>query len=333
MNGIEHVNKKIQIKSFPRIHITLIGMNDDGYRINGGVGFSISTPSLNCTFHESANFEIFDDRILKFSIIEKNRLILVLSEAKIKYNIVKSISCKIIGEVIPHYGLGSNTIVYLSCIEALFILNDIPYDNNLIVELSKRGGTSGIGMNTYFEGGFVFDLGLKNNAQHFCPSSVADRKGLLPLVVRKCKSPRWKIGVCVPLFIANKSEQEEIEFFKSNCPIDKTFVDEILYEVLFGVTSAIIEEDYDAFCESINKIQNSQWKLLERFIYGIELFKLEKAIKNFGADCLGMTSLGPTLFFLGENIEGIIKNISLEFPETICYTSSFNNQGREICYD
>lgn len=333
MSGIEHVNKKLQIKSFSRIHITLIGMNDDGYRINGGVGFSISTPSLNCTFQESANFEIFDDRILKFSELEKSRLVFILSEVKNNYNILKSISCNIIGDVLPHYGLGSNTIIYLSCIEALLIVNDISYDYNLIVALSKRGGTSGIGINTYFDGGFVFDLGIKNNLQHLCPSSIADRKGSLPLLIKKCESPKWPIGVCIPKYISNKSEQEEIDFFKSNCPIDKVYIERILYEVLFGVTSAVIEVDYIAFCESVNAIQISQWKLLERSIYGSELFKLEKAIKSFGADCVGMTSLGPTLFFLGENIERINKNISLEFPETICYVSSFNNHGREICYD
>ena len=36
--------KSITITTHPRIHITLIGMNNNGYRRHGGIGFSISDP-------------------------------------------------------------------------------------------------------------------------------------------------------------------------------------------------------------------------------------------------------------------------------------------------
>ena len=46
-----------------------------------------------------------------------------------------------------------------------------------------------------------------------------------------------------------------------------------------------------------------------------------------------MSSLGPMLFFMGENLDQIISNINKEFPTAVCYKSYFNNQGRIVSYD
>lgn len=332
MNGIEQPNMEIKIKTFPRIHLTLIGMNNDGYRINGGIGFSISNPTLNLCFNESEKIDIIDLRTLKFTEFEKEKLISIITKSIIKYEFKKSIRCIIQGNVLPHYGLGSNTSIYLSCLEALFIFNNYEYTNNTIISASNRGGTSGIGINTYFDGGFVFDVGIDKHEQIFHPSSIANRNGKIPLILNKSELPNWEIGICIHN-ISNKSEQEEVDFFKSCCPIDKSFVEEILYEAVYGITSSILEKNYTVFCKSVNAIQLTKWKSLERSIYGNELYNMENKIKSFGADCVGMSSLGPLLFFMGQNLNEIISNINKEFSTSNCYTASFNNQGRIVGYD
>ena len=333
MNGLKLSNKIIRITSFPRIHITLIGMNNDGYRINGGVGFSISAPKIDVYVEESKNVKIIDERELGLTEQEKTRLQHVLTNSINGFGLKKRIKCIIQGNVLPHYGFGSNTSIYMSCLEALFIINEIKYGNEDIVTSSKRGGTSGIGINTYFEGGFIFDVGIKNDNQLFTPSSIADRNGKTPLVIHKCKLPDWKIGICIPKYIQHKSEQEEIEFFKTHCPIENSSIENVLYEAVYGITSSIIESDYDVFCKSINKIQLAKWNYLQRLLYGEALIELEQIIKSFGTDCVGMSSLGPMLFFTGNDVKSIIDKVIRSVPETICYSTSFNNQGRIINYD
>ncbi len=323
---------KLRIQTFPRIHLTLIGMNDDGYRINGGIGFSISNPSLDLCFVESESVEINDHRVFKFTEAEREKLISIINKSIEQYKFKKSINCQIKGEVFPHYGLGSNTSIYLACLEALFIFNDFKYTSNILIAASNRGGTSGIGINTYFNGGFVFDLGIDKQNQKFEPSSIVRREGVLPLVLKKLILPNWQIGICFQN-ISNKSEQEEIEFFKSCCPIDKSSVEEILYEAVYGITASLLDENYTVFCTAVNVIQSTKWKSLERSIYGNELYELEKMIRSYGADCVGMSSLGPMLFFMGENLEQIILNINKDFPTAVCYKSYFNNQGRVVYYD
>ena len=197
---------------------------------------------------------------------------------------------------------------------------------------SKRGGTSGIGINTYFDGGFILDVGIKKENDTFMPDSIAERKGKIPLIIKNINLPDWKVGICIPKFIKNKTEDEEKEFFKQSCPIEKKYILDILYESLYGVTSSIIEKDYNVFCESINKIQNTRWKYLERNLYGKELLNLEKIIYQSGADCVGMSSLGPTLYFLGENINRITNNLKDYNNSVECFSTIMNNQGRKVLY-
>ena len=332
MNGKLQMGRELLIKSFPRIHITLIGMNDNGYRINGGIGFSIDTPAMIFDFGSSEGIEITDKRRRKFTEEELNRLQITLKNVRKQKKFVIGMSCTIESEILPHFGLGSNTTIYLSCIEALFLLNDVTYTREEIISLSTRGGTSGIGINTYFDGGFIFDVGIKNENDALEPSSIADRKGRKPLVIYRGKLPDWKVGICIPKDLRGKSEQEEIVFFDKYCPIEKTYVGDILYESIYGITSAIIEYDYNVFCKSINAIQQTRWKYLERSLYGIEIIELEQKIRQLGADCVGMSSLGPSLFFLGENIDKIIASLREEMMGIECYSSKLNNQGRLITY-
>jgi len=327
------MNKQLIIKSFPRIHITLIGMNNNSYRINGGIGFSIDTPITNSHFKLSKDIEIQDKREKKFTQDEQEKLINTIESVKNDNKMNNGITCIIESDIFPHYGLGSNTSIYLSCIEALFLLNEVTYDNSKIISLSTRGGTSGIGINTYFDGGYVFDIGIKNERDLLVPSSIANRNGKKPLVIYKGETPNWEIGICIPHYLNNKSEQEEKDFFSKYCPIGKKYINDILYESVYGITSAIIERDYKVFCQSINAIQKTRWKHLERSLYGKALLKLEKKIMQLGADCVGMSSLGPSLFFLSDNIINIINELKHDKSNLQCYISKMNNQGRLIIND
>ena len=141
----------LRIKAFPRIHVSLIGMNRDGYRINGGIGFSISSPTLDVVFAASDSIEVVDKREYGFTHDELKRLVDHLRRVAVQEHLDVGIRCEI-GESIvrSHIGFGSNSMIYLSCIEALFLINHRDYDEKEIIRLSGRGGASGIGINTYF---------------------------------------------------------------------------------------------------------------------------------------------------------------------------------------
>lgn len=325
----------LRIKAFPRIHVSLIGMNNDGYRLNGGVGFSIASPTLEVSFEPSDTINVIDKRDHGFTLCELEKLKRQLNNVVLKEKFVIAFHCIIHeGMIQSHVGFGSNSMIYLSCVEALFILNQRGYNNQDVIALSGRGGASGIGINTYFKGGFIFDAGISNRGQKsLAPSSVfvggVVRK---PLLLKELRLPQWNLGICLPPIVP-KSEDEERAFFQENCPIDKNAVESILYEAVYGVTSSLMEEDLNTFCKSIDVIQQTKWKLLERSLYGKELMLVESIIRKAGARCVGMSSLGPILYFFGDDIDNIIGQAKKEMPLCVCFKTSFNNSSRVVEHD
>lgn len=320
----------LKIKAFPRIHISLIGMNNDGYRLNGGIGFSIAFPTLDMGFEYSDLIQVIDMREHGFIHDELDRLKNHLVNVMIKKKFNTGLRCVICdGLVQSHVGFGSNSIIYLSCIEALFIMNKRSYNEQDVIALSGRGGTSGIGINTYFRGGFVFDVGVSSHGQRgLAPSSAfMDRIEDKPLLMKSVTLPKWQLGICIPP-LEHKTEEEEKEFFQKNCPINKDAVEKVLYEAVYGITSSLMEDNFDVFCKSIDAIQQTKWKSLEKNLYGNELITAESIIRRAGAQCVGMSSLGPLLYFFGNDIDVIVRKVKMEVPSCICLKTTFNNSTR-----
>ena len=315
--------------------MSLIGMNSDGYRINGGIGFSISSPTLNMSYEPSDSISINDRRSQGFTSVELTRLKNHLIQVTFTEHFDIGFSCVIEnGLISSHIGLGSSTLIYLSCIEALFIINNRNYAQETIIELSGRGGTSGIGINTYFKGGFIFDVGIKNlgNGLLSPSSTFIDSSRPKPLLMNHFQLPSWDLGICIPQ-IEHKTEEDEKLFFENYCPIGKKSVEQILYEAVYGVSASLIENDYYVFCQSINTIQHTRWKQLERDLYGSELRAVEEVIEAAGANCVGMSSFGPMLYFFGGNLYSIVEIVKHNIPHCTCFISSFNNSARILEYD
>ena len=322
----------IHIYTYPRIHFSLIGMSNEGYRINGGAGCSISGPLIDCYFMLSSSLQIVDRRACPLSTEELNKLTKTIETCSIKYCLKNIYKCVINSDtVFPHVGFGSNTMIYLSCIEALFILNGIEYTHEDVVTNSTRGGTSGVGIYTYFHGGFSADLGIKNTDGVLRPSSLGSRNSY-PLQLCGFQIPQWTIGIMIPVNISNKTEKQEIVFFKRSTPIPLNDVKSILYEIIYGVIGALKETNFLVFCDAVNNLQSTKWKKLEWGIYGQELLDIERSIKEAGAIAVGMSSLGPMLYFLGNDIPSTIDQLRKVYTDSIFIETKFNNNAREIVY-
>ena len=307
-------------------------MNKDGYRLNGGIGFSISSPTLDISFDESDTIIIIDKRIHGFAKDELNRLNSHINHVSENQEFEKKFICVINESIIQsHVGFGSNSMIFLACVEALFILNQRDYTEKDVIALSGRGGTSGIGINTYFRGGFVFDTGVTNQGlrAHAPSSTFVSTECQQPLLMKSIELPLWDLGICIPQIVP-KTEEDEKRFFQRNCPIEKSDVEKILYDVVYGVTSSLLENDFKAFCESINAIQQTKWKSLERNLYGETIIEAENTIRKNGARCVGMSSLGPMLYFFGDDIENSVERVSQEMPQCVCFKTTFNNLSRIV---
>ncbi|NTF64922.1 beta-ribofuranosylaminobenzene 5'-phosphate synthase family protein [Rhizobium rhizogenes] len=291
----------IEIRVPSRVAVSLIGLSDDGYRINGGVGWALDTPSLVLKAHASANLNIVDRRLTPLENSELASLLQLLKQVSAMASLTVAVTLEISGDLHPHRGQGGGTALRLAALESLFCLNNVEISRSELVQASVRGGTSGIGVRTYFDGGFVFDIGHKSSERP--KPSHAWEKPNQPLNLLRLEMPLWKMGMCTPFWLPAISHEEEKAFFKSVLPVPHSDVKDVLYHIVCGTLAAVAEGDLETFAVSIDAIQRTIWKAAEWSRYGEQLTQVATELRDAGARGIGMSSLGPSLYFDATHLE------------------------------
>jgi beta-ribofuranosylaminobenzene 5'-phosphate synthase len=307
-------------------------MQENGLRINGGIGFAAQSPYVNVSAEDSSSFEVKDERGHGFDAKSEKRLLASLGALKEKYEFAQAVSITISGNAYSHYGFGTGTAIRLACLEALMLVNDHPVSKGELIRLSGRGGTSGIGIHTYFHGGLVLDLGRKNDGKAHIPSSQAKGKLSTPLLLQQVAMPEWEIGICIPSHIKALTEKEEKTFFAKTCPIPEAEAHKAMYHAVAGVYAAVQEHDKTVFEASIKALQECAWKKAERQMHGEPLSELESQLYEMGATAVGMSSLGPSLFFLADDMDAVIGKMQDVIPNCEFIKTKPANSGRVINY-
>ena len=324
--------KTLKVVVRPRLHLGLISMHKGGIRKNGGIGFSVQKPCGTLSMSKSGTFSFEDQRTIPLDAVEARQLHDMVESVSKKYSLDPRVHVTLDGDLRTHVGMGSGTVIRLGVLEGLFRANERRISMAELIRISKRGGTSGIGINAYFSGGMVLDLGVPNNNDEFVPSSLAIEP-LVPCSFPIVEMPDWPLCVCVPRAVPTKSQHEEIEFFARATPISAVESYKAAYEAIFGVYAAVVERDFGAFCKSVVALQKTKWKLQEWKEYGSDLRDIETKLRELGAAAVGMSSLGPMLYCFGER--SILENISREMKMlNCCVTLTMpHNSGREILFE
>ena len=321
---------QLRIITFPRLHLTLLAMNSGEYRINGGIGFSVGAPACEFVFSVAADFLFEDHRTDPLSGHELDHLYSILQTERQRQGFSDAITVSIRGEMRTHSGFGSGTAISLACLEALHLMNGSTPTEETLISASGRGGTSGVGIHTYFSGGCVFDLGRRGGV-HAPSHRIANAQA--PLVVDHLLMPAWDIGLCIPSTIPHKTQAEEQAFFDKTCPLSDSAVYETVYHTLFGLYAAIREADRLTFCRALRAVQDCAWKKAERNEYGTALAEIEHALYACGADAVGMSSLGPSLFFLADDVSAVVDDMRKIRPDCECMLTHPVNHGRSVRFD
>ena len=229
--------KRIVVEVSPRIHLGLISMHSEAPRKNGGIGFSIADPTATVIIQAADRLCIEDNRTFPFERYEIEEFLESLKLICSKDNLVQPVHIAINGSMRTHVGMGSGTAIKLAVIEGLYGINGSSLTQSELVNRSGRGGTSGVGVTTYFSGKLVFDLGVVNDGAPIVPSSRAIRTRA-PLVLSAVEMPTWHLCLCVPNSIRPKTQKEEAEFFERTTPLGSDASYEASYEALFGIYSS-----------------------------------------------------------------------------------------------
>lgn len=289
------VSHMIKINTPSRLHITLIDMNASIGRIDGGIGLTLDEPVISISAEKWDVLEI----IGKNEHLERMRTTTtkLLPEGK-------GIRIRIEKDYPSHIGLGSGT---QSALAAGMAVNKIYNLGLSVYEIAKkagRGGTSGIGTAAFESGGFILDGGHKFSEKKAFLPSAASKLPPAPVLLR-LDFPDWDIVVAIPPK-KGASLEKEVNIFQKECPLPLHEVEMLSHIILMQLLPAIVEEDIVTFGKSINRIQNIGFKKREVKLQP-DSAELMQVLRDSGAYGAGMSSFGPAVYAIGDDIENLRK--------------------------
>ena len=155
--------KKVIVDSPARLHLGFYGINKDLDYSFGSIGLAIN-----------AFRTIVSAKYTRKSQSSLNNVKLhQINQILMKKNINKNYVLEIIKSPPKHIGLGSGTQLSLCFIHAINILLNLNLSKDECIQLSSRGKRSGIGIGTFYSGGFIVD-GCKKD--HLYPKTLFNLK-------------------------------------------------------------------------------------------------------------------------------------------------------------
>lgn len=308
----------LKIKTPSRIHMTLIDMNGQLGRVDGGIGITLEEPYILITAKLADTVTVRGDPELNERM--KKACEIICPGCGVDIDIKKSYW--------NHIGLGSGTQAALAAGMAMSCLYDLKLSPRQIAEKVGRGGTSGIGIGSFERGGFVLDGGHRMEAKNaFLPSSFSKGVPPAPILCQR-NFPDWDIVLAIPP-TKGAHDLYEKDVFANVCPIPLKEVEKLSHIILMQMLPALAEEDLETFGKAVNSIQEIGFKRRE-----VELQPgargLIDALIAGGAAGAGLSSFGPAVYAITDQpkkVEAAAK--SYDKSCTVIKTKA-RNKGAEI---
>jgi beta-ribofuranosylaminobenzene 5'-phosphate synthase len=275
----------IKVVSPSRLHLTLIDLNAELGRVDGGSGITLESPGLEISATEADTIEVIGDPLLAGRMQKAAQALLPTG---------KGIRLHIIDSLPDHVGLGSGTQAALSAAAAVNRIYKLGKSVRELAVAVGRGGTSGIGVASFENGGFILDGGHKFKDKGAFSPSAASHVPPGPVLFRR-DFPDWPIVLAIPNG-KGAHDAEEVDIFKKFCPIPLAEVQEICHVILMQMLPALVEEDLENFGKAINHIQTAGFKRREVELQSQPVRDVMNYMRENGAGGSGISSFGPVVY-------------------------------------
>lgn len=324
---------RVRVSVPSRVHLTLIDLGLTGYRRNGGIGFGITAPRSTLSFAPHNAVDLSALTSCGYLPAEIKSLTKRLERLMSQRQLTHGLHLKEVQLPARHGGFGTGTAVALASLESLFFLNNVEVTPEFLRANCGRGGSSGIGLSSYFAGGFIADVGRSFNHKPIVGSEATVEVNEPPLEMARLDMVDWPMGVLIPPGIAAISLEQEREFFSQQLPLSAEDVFEITYHAMFGTLTAVKSRDYDAFCTSINALQRCAWKRAEINLYGEKVRACAAHLALLGCDAVAMSSIGPALIFWARDFDAAFAAAARQYGPSAVFRTRPDNTGRILFHD
>jgi len=286
--------ERIRINAGSRLHFGLLDLTGDLGRVDGGIGLYLSRPRIVIEAgHSDKTKSDSNYEIVRYAVDELNR----------HFDLNNHLDVKITESYGQHVGLGSSTQLLLSLGKAYCQLNKISCSVRELAGILGRGGTSGIGVAGFEKGGFILDAGHSfgpgKDKDNFLPSRASSSPPA-PVLFQSNFPGDWIIEIITPDRDSGLSGEEEIDFFKTHCPIKPAESDFMARVVISCVLPGVVEKDIETFARGINLLTTLGFKRSE---IDNQFNDLKLTLQNLNditqnSVAIGLSSFGPTLFII-----------------------------------
>ncbi|RLG32631.1 hypothetical protein DRN98_05020 [Methanosarcinales archaeon] len=315
---------KVIIESPSRLHLTLIDLNGNLGRVDGGIGVALKHPSLKVEISTAPSDQIPEN------------LIPIVNLVRSKMNPDGCYKIELQESLPEHVGLGSKTQIMLSIAEGIRLIEGLDYTARELAMIVGRGGTSGIGVAAFEHGGFILDGGHSIKVKpDFLPSRASDAPPP-PILFQHPLAEEWYFVIAIPDVSRGAHGKREVNIFQKFCPIAEQEVEKLTRIIMMKILPSIIEEEIEPFGEGITAIQDLGFKKIECSLQDRIIKDLFEVLKSSSYGC-GMSSFGPAVFGIVEG-EAAAKDLKNEISEFLggrglegeVIYSSANNIGHTV---
>jgi beta-ribofuranosylaminobenzene 5'-phosphate synthase len=321
---------EVRIEAYARVHTALIDLGRATPRAYGGCGFAVRAPVVGVRARPADSLLVTHAEMLD----DRGRKDVHSAIARLARHVGHPIDAEfaIDGWIPQHVGLGTKTALLLALLDGANRALDLSLSKGELQSLSGRGGTSGVGVQTYFHGGFVLDAGHQQTlVPTLAPSSSRHPRNVPPLLTWAPFPERWVMTLLIPPGPRIHGESE-YAFFQAATPVPAEHVLRTLTLVHHGVTPAVLEEDLERLGASLLELHRVGFK-------AHELAHQSLVVKAVLKDCwdhgivAGLSSMGPTIYAIstsgGDSIS-ILATIARTHEITLIGPFSGCNEGAQV---
>lgn len=322
------------INAVPRVHIALADLGHFTSRAYGGVGFAFDGPRNAWELRKAAS--------TSFAGVERVDAAARDDFARLAASIVKlhpgvGFEARLISAAPQHAGFGTKTSLLLGLATGVYRLFDLSISPDALRRLCGRGGASGTGSHTFFEGGVVWDAGHpRDPTRPLGPSSAGQPANPPPKVARWPFPDSWRIATFLPPD-AQFSGAAEREFFNENTPLPPNEVASTLSALYHAVAPAFATADLDLLRDGLHTLHTIGFKAraLQRRPVRTRAF-IDHVSESLSLP-VGVSSIGPMIYVVlpanDGGSESAVRQAGTDFD--IPYGGSYEgwNRGFELTHD
>ncbi len=307
------MKQKVIVRAFPRIHLTLIDVAGITHRRYGGAGFSLDALPIEV----ESSLGIVNELTLQDKIDQRDEADVHALIERIATVLHTKFTVHILALPPQHVGFGSKTALLLAIGSACNALLGNPLLPDDIKQLCRRGGASGVGVNVFFQGGIIVDLGHPQSTEiGFVPSSARQASVTPPVSIRLPFPEQWQIH----LYLSDNriyTGDDEIMFFQQNTPIPGEEVFRVLAAVYHGIIPAFMDGDLRLLKQSMVDVHTTGFKQRELQGQGKEVRSLLELLNKHDHVAAGMSSMGPLIYAIAPaDASAMMEKINKTLQET-----------------